>query len=114
VRQALVERFGKFMAQLHQKGIYFRSLHLGNVLVLEDGEFGLIDLADLRIYPSSLSPSLRRRNLRHMQRYAEDRRWLFEDHFEALLQGYAAVASKADVDNLHRQVLAGSPSAQAH
>jgi len=44
VRQALVERFGKFMAQLHEKGVYFRSLHLGNVLVLEDGEFGLIDL----------------------------------------------------------------------
>jgi len=114
VRQALVERFGKFMAQLHQQGVYFRSLHLGNVLVLEDGEFGLIDLADLRIYPSSLSPSLRRRNLRHMQRYASDRHWLFEDHFEALLQGYAAAASKADVDNLHRHVLAGSPPAQAH
>lgn len=114
VRQALVERFGKFMAQLHQQGVYFRSLHLGNVLVLEDGEFGLIDLADLRIYPSSLSPSLRRRNLRHMQRYAEDRHWLFEDHFEALLQGYAAAALKTDVDNLHRQVLAGGPSARAH
>ena len=114
VRQALVERFGKFMAQLHQQGVYFRSLHLGNVLVLEDGEFGLIDLADLRIYPSSLSPSLRRRNLRHMQRYASDRHWLFEDHFEALLQGYAAAASKADVDHLHRHVLAGSPPAQVH
>ncbi|PBJ25154.1 3-deoxy-D-manno-octulosonic-acid kinase [Pseudomonas sp. ACN8] len=114
VRQALVERFGKFMAQLHQQGVYFRSLHLGNVLVLEDGEFGLIDLADLRIYPSSLSPSLRRRNLRHMQRYASDRHWLFEDHFEALLQGYAATASKADVDHLHRHVLAGSPPAQVH
>ncbi|MFV0930842.1 O-antigen ligase family protein [Pseudomonas jessenii] len=114
VRQALVERFGKFMAQLHQQGVYFRSLHLGNVLVLEDGEFGLIDLADLRIYPSALSPSLRRRNLRHMQRYASDRHWLFEDHFEALLLGYAATASKADVDNLHRHVLAGSPPAQAH
>jgi tRNA A-37 threonylcarbamoyl transferase component Bud32 len=114
VRQALVERFGKFMAQLHQQGVYFRSLHLGNVLVLEDGEFGLIDLADLRIYPSSLSPSLRRRNLRHMQRYASDRHWLFEDHFEALLQGYAATASKADVDNLNRHVLAGIPPARAH
>jgi tRNA A-37 threonylcarbamoyl transferase component Bud32 len=114
VRQALVERFGKFMAQLHQQGVYFRSLHLGNVLVLEDGEFGLIDVADMRIYPSALSSSLRRRNLRHMQRYAEDRRWLFEDHFDALLQGYAATASKSDVDKLHRQVLAGSPSARAH
>ena len=108
VRQALVERFGKFMAQLHEQGVYFRSLHLGNVLVLEDGEFGLIDLADMRIYPSSLSLSLRQRNLRHMQRYTVDRRWLFEDHFEALLQGYAVTASKSDVDNLHRQVLAGS------
>jgi tRNA A-37 threonylcarbamoyl transferase component Bud32 len=114
VRQALVERFGKFMAQLHEKGVYFRSLHLGNVLVLDDGEFGLIDLADMRIYPSSLSPSLRQRNLRHMQRYTVDRRWLFEDHFEALLNGYAAAASQSDVDNLHRQVLAGSSPARAH
>jgi O-antigen ligase/tRNA A-37 threonylcarbamoyl transferase component Bud32 len=114
VRQALVERFGKFMAQLHEQGVYFRSLHLGNVLVLDDGEFGLIDLADMRIYPSSLSSSLRLRNLRHMQRYTVDRRWLFEDHFEALLKGYAAKASKSDVDNLHRQVMAGSSPARAH
>lgn len=106
VRQALVERFGKFMAQLHQQGVYFRSLHLGNVLVLEDGEFGLIDVADLRIYPSSLSLSLRQRNLRHMQRYTVDRRWLFEDHFQALLQGYGVTASKSAVDALHKQVLA--------
>ncbi|VVN10865.1 hypothetical protein PS662_03837 [Pseudomonas fluorescens] len=106
VRQALVERFGKFMAQLHERGVYFRSLHLGNVLVLEDGEFGLIDVADLRIYPSSLSLSLRQRNLRHMQRYTVDRRWLFEDHFQALLQGYGVTASKSAVDALHKQVLA--------
>ncbi|MCU1763696.1 O-antigen ligase family protein [Pseudomonas sp. 14P_8.1_Bac3] len=112
VRQALVERFGKFMAQLHEQGVYFRSLHLGNVLVLEDGEFGLIDVADLRLYPSSLSLSLRQRNLRHMQRYTVDKRWLFEDHFQALLQGYAVTASKSAVDTLHKQVLA--TSAPAH
>ncbi|MDI3398456.1 O-antigen ligase family protein [Pseudomonas sp. V88_4] len=114
VRQALVERFGKFMAGLHEQGVYFRSLHLGNVLVLEDGEFGLIDLADLRIYPSPLSLSLRQRNLRHMQRYTVDQRWLFEDHFEALLQGYAVTASKSAVENLHRQVLAGNAPARVH
>ncbi|MGN4048890.1 O-antigen ligase family protein [Pseudomonas sp. SM4] len=114
VRQALVERFGKFMAQLHEKGVYFRSLHLGNVLVLEDGEFGLIDLADLRVYPTPLSLSLRQRNLRHMQRYTVDKRWLFEDHFEALLQGYATMASKSAVDNLHKQVLAGNTPTQVH
>ncbi|WP_282356092.1 O-antigen ligase family protein [Pseudomonas sp. PS01303] len=114
VRQALVERFGKFMAQMHEKGVYFRSLHLGNVLVLEDGEFGLIDLADLRVYPSPLSLALRQRNLRHMQRYTVDKRWLFEEHFEALLQGYAVMASQSAVDNLHRQVLAGNTPARVH
>ncbi|QVW23828.1 O-antigen ligase family protein [Pseudomonas hormoni] len=114
VRQALVERFGKFMAQLHEQGVYFRSLHLGNVLVLEDGEFGLIDVADLRIYPSSLSLSLRQRNLRHMQRYTVDHRWLFEEHFQALLQGYAVTASKSAVDNLHKQVLAANQPERAH
>ena len=92
--------------QLHRSGVYFRSLHLGNVLVLEDGEFGLIDVADLRIFPSSLSLSLRQRNLRHMQRYTVDRRWLFEEHLQALLQGYAVTASPSAVDTLHKQVLA--------
>jgi hypothetical protein len=107
VRQALIERFGKFMAQLHEKGVYFRSLHLGNVLVLEDGEFGLIDLADMRIYPSSLSPSLRQRNLRHMQRYTVDKRWLFED-LEALLRDTLRWHRNPHVDNLHKQVLTGN------
>ena len=107
-------RLIELIRQLHRSGVYFRSLHLGNVLVLEDGEFGLIDLADLRIYPTPLSLSMRQRNLRHMQRYTVDKRWLFEDHLEALLQGYAATASKSAVDNLHRQVLAGNTPARVH
>ncbi|OLS61068.1 bifunctional O-antigen ligase/aminoglycoside phosphotransferase family protein [Pseudomonas putida] len=91
-REKLVYRLGRFIAQLHQNGVYFRSLHLGNVLLLEDNDFGLIDLADMRIQPSPLSPGLRQRNLRHMQRYAQDREWLFEESVEALLCGYAEIA----------------------
>ncbi|MEX0163064.1 O-antigen ligase family protein [Pseudomonas brassicacearum] len=112
-RHALVEGFGKFMAQLHERGVYFRSLHLGNVLVLENGEFGLIDVADLHLYPSSLRIALRQRNLRHMQRYKEDYGWLFEQHLEALLDGYATVASKPAVDNLQKRILSGSNPARA-
>lgn len=92
-RMQLSHRLGRFVAQLHEQGVYFRSLHLGNVLLLEDGGFGLIDLADLRILPSPLSQELRQRNLRHMQRYDKDRSWLFEEQVEALLNGYAEVAS---------------------
>jgi len=91
-REKLVYRLGRFIAQLHQHGVYFRSLHLGNVLLLDDGDFGLIDLADMRIQPSPLSPGLRQRNMRHMQRYAQDRQWLFEENLEALLGGYTEIA----------------------
>ncbi|NVZ61459.1 O-antigen ligase family protein [Pseudomonas gingeri] len=105
VREALVERFGKFLGQLHERGVYFRSLHLGNVLLMDDGEFGLIDLADMRIYPSPLRQSLRQRNLRHMQRYQEDRGWLFEEQLPALLKGYASTASDQSAASLHKEAL---------
>ena len=104
VRQALVERFGKFLAVLHGKGVYFRSLHLGNVLLMDDGEFALIDIADMHIYPSSLRIALRKRNLRHMQRYPEDRRWLFEEQLQALLDGYASLADPVAVNSLSQQI----------
>ncbi|WP_338648887.1 O-antigen ligase family protein [Pseudomonas sp. ML2-2023-3] len=104
VRQALVERFGKFLAVLHDKGIYFRSLHLGNVLLMDDGEFALIDIADMHLYPSALRIALRQRNLRHMQRYPEDRRWLFEEQLQALLDGYASLADPVAVNSLSQQI----------
>ena len=86
------------------KSVYFRSLHLGNVLLMDDGEFALIDIADLHIYPSPLRIALRQRNLRHMQRYPEDRRWLFEEQLPELLQGYATLASAPAVQSLRKQV----------
>ncbi|NVZ81885.1 O-antigen ligase family protein [Pseudomonas yamanorum] len=105
LRESLIERFGGFMAQLHDRGVYFRSLHLGNVLLMDDGEFGLIDVADMRIYPSPLRNALRQRNLRHMQRYPQDRNWLFETHFEQLAKGYASVASPSATAKIREQVL---------
>ncbi len=85
--------------------MYFRSLHLGNVLLMDDGEFGLIDIADMRILPSPLGKELRVRNLRHMQRYPQDRGWLFEEHFEQLLSGYGRLASDHETESLRRHVL---------
>lgn len=112
-RHALVQGFGKFLAQLHERGVYFRSLHLGNVLVLENGEFGLIDIADMYVYPSALRLALRQRNLRHMRRYKEDHGWLFEEHLDALLDGYATIAPKPAVDDLQKRILSGSSPARA-
>ena len=45
----LVMKMAEFIASLHKKGVYFRSLHFGNVLVLPNGEMGLIDVSDMKI-----------------------------------------------------------------
>lgn len=71
-RQQLLNRLPKlaqFIHELHTKGIYFRSLHLGNILLLPEGDFGLIDFLDLRIKNRPLSRSLVRRNLQHLRSY---------------------------------------------
>jgi len=71
-RQTLRRAFSRFVIELHDKGVYFRSLHLGNVLQLPDGHFGLIDIADARLRPWRLSRHLRRRNLRLLLAAADE------------------------------------------
>ncbi len=71
-RSELAEQLRTFIAELHQKGIYFRSLHLGNVIRTPEGTLGLIDVADMKFYRKPLSESLRRRNQKHLARYPED------------------------------------------
>lgn len=44
----LIEKLGKFVAFIQKKGVYFSSLHLGNIIVTPEKEFGLIDFTDLR------------------------------------------------------------------
>ncbi len=71
----LFVKTAQFIADLHYKGIYFRSLHFENIVVADDG-LGLIDVADMKIYPEPLSTSLRKRNFQHFLRYPQDRRLL--------------------------------------
>jgi len=94
-REQEVAQFGVLLGRLHQAGVYFRSVHLGNVLRLPDGEFGLIDLSDLRIGPGALSARQRQRNLHHILRYDADANWLLHQHRAAWLQGYEQAAGAA-------------------
>lgn len=69
--QAKRQAIAAFIAQLHDAGVYFRSLHLGNIVQTPDNGFGLIDISDLRIYPFALPGFLRQRNLARLERIAE-------------------------------------------
>lgn len=64
---ALVE----LIRSLHASGIYFRSLHLGNIVVTPENQLGLIDVADMRFLRPPLSARMIRRNVQHMVRYIE-------------------------------------------
>ena len=73
---ALKTRFTDFIIHLHRLGIYFRSLHLGNVILTPAGELGLIDFSDLRIYRASLPTFMRRRNIRRMLEMPAESDWI--------------------------------------
>ena len=67
-------QFAAFFAELHDKGILFRSIHLNNIIVPDSvGALGLIDIADMKVFNKGLSFSQRMRNLRHLTRYKDDR-----------------------------------------
>lgn len=56
----------KLLADLHKNGVFFRSIHLENLLYTSDGKIALIDISDLKIKSKSLTPYLRYRNLKHL------------------------------------------------
>ncbi|WP_246237667.1 toluene tolerance protein [Pseudomonas akapageensis] len=91
---ALTGKFGRFVAQLHNLGIYFRSLHLGNVIMTPDNELGLIDIADMRILRRPLRKNLCLRNFQHMRRYKNDQAWLFQDQGKLFFDSYIEYSNR--------------------
>ena len=83
----LKRKFTDFVIHLHALGIYFRSLHLGNVILTPSGELGLIDFSDLRVYARPLPVFMRRRNIQRMLGMEGEREWIDS---EAILQRRAS------------------------
>ena len=65
-----------FVSFLHGKGVFFRSLHLGNIVKTPVGTLGLIDVADMIIRSKPLSRFSRYRNKKHLLRNSVDAKWL--------------------------------------
>ena len=82
----LVAKLGRFLCEIHDKGVYLRSLHLGNVVLTPEDDLGLIDVADMKIRSRSLPGRLRVRNYYHMCRYEEDRAVLSQYEGEFLAE----------------------------
>lgn len=91
-RTALLLRLAGFIARLHDEGIYFRSLHLGNVLLMPDGGFGLIDVSDMSVQRGPISRHKRVRNFRHVFRYKADTRVINEVGAQRFFSQYNAAS----------------------
>jgi len=57
-----------FIFSLHKKGIYFRSLHLGNIILGPNEQIGLIDVLDC-YFKKNMNFNLVKRNFSHFFRY---------------------------------------------
>lgn len=66
---------GTLIATLHDKGVYFRSLHPGNIILQPDGTLGIIDILDCRFswFGQALGEYRRQRNFTHLFRYPDAR-----------------------------------------
>ena len=62
-----------FLHSIHRKGVYFRSIHLGNIIHLGHSKFGLIDFTDVTFYRSPISLKRRAHNIHFIYKYQEDR-----------------------------------------
>ena len=96
----LIKQLAEYIAHLHDIGIYFRSLHMGNIIVTSDNFFALIDISDMRIYKKPLSVKKRIRNFMHFFRYLEDKRFLsaygIDDFFSAYIERCKISAAKSE------------------
>jgi len=70
------EKLALFIARLHESGCYFRSIHFGNIIVVSEHTYGLIDVSDMKIRRRLLGIRHRIRNFRHFTRYEIDRKKL--------------------------------------
>lgn len=68
----LFARLAEFITHLHDLGVYFRSLHMGNIVLTPDNALGLIDISDMRCLGRPLSRRMRDRNYQHLLRYESD------------------------------------------
>ncbi len=94
-------KLGKFIRELHDKGIYFRSLHMGNIVISQENRLGLIDVSDMKVYKQSLSEELRLRNFLHLARYTEDTNYL-KTHLQSFIQAYL---KPQDNEELEKKIL---------
>lgn len=105
----LAESFAFFLSSLHQHGVHFHSLHMGNIVIDRNGALGLIDISDLSIYPWPLFCSTRVRSFKRLCRYPEEIKQFGGEFWQTCMQKYFAQSGlgsrcQTKIQNCFRQL----------
>lgn len=85
-----------FVAHLHDQGIDFRSLHMGNILQTANDQHSIIDVTDCRFYRRALAPKLRMRRLAYLFAHRRDSDFMQEnDRWLIFFNAYCQAAGPA-------------------
>jgi hypothetical protein len=102
----LASILGQFLAELHQQGIHFHSLHTGNVVQMPNGGLGLIDISDLSAYPWPLFCNTRGRSFKRLCKYQDDIQKFGQEFLNIFLDRYFNESYlKKSCENKIRQVV---------
>lgn len=97
---ARLQALPRFLAQLHAAGVYFRGIHLGNIL-LDENRLALIDIADLSFSKRPLTPTKRARNLAHLLDHGADQALFAQYGREHFISSYR---SETQMRGWHQRV----------
>lgn len=91
-KQINIPELSQYIDQLHQKGILFRGMHLGNIIQRpEDQGYGLIDFTDVKFYAKPVPMLRRAANLATPLRYLDDVQRIKEAGLPSLLETYLKI-----------------------
>ncbi len=106
-QQVNITNLCQYIYKLHDKGILFRGIHLGNIIQAPDQQnYGLIDFTDVKFYSKALSLRRRATNLSTPLRYEEDTKRIATAGLPDLAESYLKIlsASKSEEQKFRRQV----------
>lgn len=90
-REVDIPALAGYIFNLHEKGILFRAIHLGNVIQMPDKKYGLIDFTDV-VFLNKPAPANRRaQNLATPLRYQEDAGRLKQAGLPELTESYLEI-----------------------
>jgi serine/threonine protein kinase len=93
----VLSQLPSYLAELHEIGVFFRAIHLGNIL-LHAREMSLIDISDLSIQSSPLGNFQRARNLAHLFNSDLDKNLFTQYGLQQFLKEYLLASGLAGRD----------------